>query len=291
MTNEQLVEEIKGNPADAQELTAQLYEQNRGLISVFLRPYIDAGLEEADAMQDAFFAVLDALQGYDPERGKFSTFLRYSVLKVVVGNFRNTGAVVRLPANKQELISKYCRIAQSFEAEHGRPAPDAFIRCRLHISQDQLNGLRQVMANGRARSLEEPLTENLSIADTVPDPVDRIQIICDQITEQQDARDLWAAVDALQEDQRETLKKRYQDGQTIRETAEQLNTTPGKVQRAENKGLQRLRHNRAIKQIAKDRGFFTRELYGGGLNSFQITGASVVERAVLRRLEENHQGD
>ena len=291
LTNEELVTAIKNNPADAQELAGQLYEQNKGLIRVYLQPFIDAGLEEADAMQDAFFAILDAVQRYNPERGKFATCLRYSILNIVVGNFKRSGDVLRLPAYKQTLISNYCRVSRTFEAEHGAPAPDVVIRRRLQISQDQLNELRQTMANTRPRSLEEPIADNLTIADAVADPTDRIQNICDQLAEEQDARQLWAAVETLQDEQKNVLKVRYRDGQTVRQTAEQLNTTPGKVTRAENNGLRRLKNNKAVRRMAADRGFYTRELFGSGLNSFRITGYSIVERAALRRLEGNHPGE
>lgn len=284
LTNEELVYEIKNHAENAQELTGQLYEQNKGLLRILVRPFINAGMEEADAMQDAYFAIMDAIDHYDPTRGSFNTCLRYSILNTVGKNH----STVNLPVNMRYLFNRYLKLVQTFETEHGTTPPDGYIRHNLGISQTKLDDLRKVIEESKIFSLSSliPGTEDLRVADTIADPTDIIMNTCDHIDDEKDARELWEAVGTLKDKQAEVIRIRYKSGRTIKETAKQLDTSIDKVRRAENYGLQRLRNKKSVQQIARDRGFFTKELYGGGLGYFRRTGTSVVERAMLRRIDE-----
>lgn len=288
MTNEQIIERIRTTGDETRELIAQLYTQNTGLILKTSAPYIDAGMEPDDAMQEGYIALVQAVNNYDPKAGAaFSTYLCYWIRATVARAFCNTGNVKRLPASVTRQIYQYKKICQECERETGRAPDDSYLRACMGVNPDQLEFLRQVIRESAVSSLSEkmPGAEDLTIADSVPDPADMIGDACDAIDDERAARELWATVDALQDNQPEILKLRYRECRSINATAEQLQTTPGKVKRAESYGLRRLRNSKKIKQIAGDCGYSTAALFGGSLARFKTTGSSIIEETVLKLWE------
>lgn len=87
MSNEALAALARDGNADA---LCQLYEQNRGLLAIMFRRLAvrwatrmqAQGVAWEDVEQCFFLAIADAVQIYDPSRGKFSSLLEYPVKKV-----------------------------------------------------------------------------------------------------------------------------------------------------------------------------------------------------------------
>ena len=83
MTNEEMALAIQQGD---KSLTAPLWEQLHGLVEMQVRQYfslkkrlcVAAGITEEDLMQTGFFAMLDAVRAYNPERGyKLTAFMHY----------------------------------------------------------------------------------------------------------------------------------------------------------------------------------------------------------------------
>lgn len=287
LTNEEIIKTIRTTGDENRELIARLYSQNTGLIRTTAAPYINAGMDEDDAMQEGFIALLQAVEHYNPEAGAFSTYFPYWIRATIARTFNDAAHIKRLPAWIQAQARQYKQFCADYEREYGCKPSDSFLRARLKLSQEKLDDLRRIMQEANALSLADPIpgAEDMTIADAVADPADMIEAAIEEADRAQAAREIWAAVDGLQNEQTDVLKLRYQESQTIRATAERLGMTPGKVEREEQKGLRRLRSNRAIKLIANDYGFTTCQLYGGSLTRFRNTGTSMIEDAVIRRLE------
>ena len=88
MTNEELAAQAKAGDKDA---LAQLWEQNRGLLSKLFRELANKagarmaamGITWEDVEQSFFLAVALAVRLYEPERGVlFASFLSYPVKRV-----------------------------------------------------------------------------------------------------------------------------------------------------------------------------------------------------------------
>lgn len=284
LSNEDIVLRIRNGERD---LIGELYERNRGLLRIYVKPYINAGMEEADAMQECFFAILDALERYDPTRGTFNSCLEFSVKNIVGRAFRASRYSKRIPDNLQITISKYNRLINDYIAENGSPPDDYYLCFFLGLSQTQLDDLRTVIKQSKEVSIYEqvPGTEDIIYQDAIQDPEDAIEAAEEQIDRERARRDLWATVGTLPASQAEIIKARYRDGKTVREITEETGATKGKIRNAESKGLYNLRRKINIKQIARRFDYGTRTLYGGGLNAFMHSHTSPVELAVLKHIE------
>ncbi len=77
MTNEELVTLAKSGDISAIE---NLYTQNRGLIYWHIRRFLEYGYDEEDIMQEAYFALIRAVNAYDENSGyKFAVYLSNAV--------------------------------------------------------------------------------------------------------------------------------------------------------------------------------------------------------------------
>ena len=284
MTNENIVQMIQAGQGDRKQLMQTLYDQNRGAIWQAVKVYQGRGQDTDDLMQNGYLALEEAVRRYDPAKGAaFTTYFTYW-LRSVVGR-----ADSDIPEYLRQQMIAYSQAVEEYRRQIGLDPSDAYIRLRLKISQGQLDQLRNIMHRRALFSLDAamPGTEDLTIADTVPDPTDQIESLCDQIDDERAARILWAAVDSLDDRQAAALRIRYQDNRTLQQTADQMQLTKDQTYRAISNGCRRLRNNKKVKQIGADRGYQykTQELYGGGLCQFLSEWESMVEKAALRHLE------
>ena len=284
VSNEELVLKIRNGE---KELISDLWEQNKGLLRILSKPYISAGLEEDDALQEGFFAILDAVERFEPGRGTFAAILRYSVQRIVGSAFRESLYEKRIPANMQALIFKYKKLMAEAEAETGSPPNDYYLRFYLGITQTQLDDLRRAIHQSSCLSISQALpgAEDMTLEDLIPEPSDDIEALIDDLDREQARRDLWRTVGTLPPEQAEILKERYINRKTLQEIAEQNGINRNKVERNENKALQRLSKKTVIKQIGERFGYGTRNLYGGSLQAFKHTFTSNVEAAAIKHLE------
>ena len=290
-TNETLIEQLRSGEGDEQQIMLQLFQQNRPLIYKVIEPYLQhqAALDEDDLMQEAFFGICEAAARFDPGRGvRFSTYMQHWVRASVSRPFHAANRADRVPEHMQQKLIAYNRMVAEYRQQIGADPPDYLIQIRLQLSQEQLEQLKQVNQRGRVVSLSDPVpgTDGVTIADMLPDSHDRITETCDELDAERDAAELWGQVDQLDHRQAQALRIRYQDNLTVREIAEQMQLTPGKVRDAIARGCQKLARKKTVRRIAKDRGFLpTHDLYGGGLQRYLHTGMSCIEASVIRRLD------
>lgn len=290
-TNEDLVDQLRRGQGDRQQIMLQLYEQNQGLIFQTIKPYLGHGKADTDdLMQTAFIGLCEAVQHYDPDsEALFATYLPYRIKSVVNRSYHDMSHAERVPVHMQQKMVAYNRIVAQYRMRTGAAPADHVLRSELKISQDQLERLRQAMIQDAAVSLSEPVpgAEDVTIADMIQDHTDMINDLCDMLDYETDAAALWAAVDSLNERQARAIRIKYQDNLTVREVAELMQLTPGKVNDAITKGCSKLRRKTRVKQIARDHGYLSSDLYSGGLQRYLHTGMSCVESAIIRRLDRD----
>lgn len=293
MSNEEMVEQIRSRSGDRQELLQALYDRNRGLIYRTVRPYISGGMEEQDAMQEAFLGLLEAVERFDPDRGSFISCLCLWVRAVVGKWYSDTGEQKRIPEHMRSRIRKYQAVMQEWMQETGQEPEDRILRSALRITQDQLQDLRRTIREMDPVSLSDPVggVEDLTIGDCLRDPLEDVeQEIIESVDAERDAVRIWEAVDSLPENRAEIIRMRYVEQRTMKATGEALGITGERVRQQESKALQSLRHNKQIKLIGQSRGYGS-VVYHGGLGRFRNTGSSIVEDVVLRWLRIQSGGD
>ena len=120
-----------------------------------------------------------------------------------------------------------------------------------------------------ADSLDRPIDETDSGSDTVgdfvPDPLDQYEEVEERLYRDWQWETISGVLDRLDSRQAETLRLRYWDGKTLRETGEQLGIGGDGARRIEAQALRRLRGFREIRQMRRYVESRT-DYYRGGFN-------------------------
>lgn len=243
---------------------AQLWEINRPVLRRMFwqwygrnRSIADAaGLTLEDFEQEGFFAVKQAAEYHDPEKGAFLTSLHYFVLRQIrEATYKGGGRYVI--------------------TEDGR---------KVRVSAEPLNG---------AQSLDEAVPWDddgeVTRADVTPDPA-AAQAFEDaeRASYIQELRAvLGKALALLPDRQREAITRRFYEGLTLRQTAELDGVTPERIRQLEALALRAMRQNQELRRFYGE-DLLARAYQGISFNSWKI-GGSVQERLVERQEERERR--
>lgn len=293
MTNEELVLLFQRKNGKDQDIMQQLYIRNKGLIAKTIRPYIGyVKCDEDDLMQIAFFGIIEAAKRYDPNKGTFASYFPHWIRASIFRSdeYMTGRSAARLPSYIRQQINQYHRIITEYQKQTGGDPPDSYIMFALKINQDQLDNLKQIIDTAPL-SLDAELSwcEGVTGADIIPDNNNQIESLLDEVSAETDAKVLWKEVDALKEQERTVIRDLYIEGYTPARIADRLGLTRNQVSSALDRGYRKLRHNWKIRRIAKDRGYFSHELYGGSLSRFLHSG-SLVETIAIRSIDGTSEG-
>ena len=289
MDNEQLVARIQGGDNEAENML-QLWKQNKGFIAIIARRY-SAGAEMEDLEQEGYIALCEAVQHYDPGRGK--SFIGYAAfwikrrMRICADNSRT----VRLSFNAGDEVRQYQKIMREYRQEYGCDPSDWELCGFLYVSREKLDQIRRAAQMGDIKSLDEPVQGvdgDISIGDTVPSGEDMEEDTIREIDKEWMSKELWLAVDQLPGDQPAVLRMVYRDGMTRIKAGEVLGYGNGKVGIEERRALNALRKPHRCKKF---RAYFEEYLSAApvhhvGVSRFQTTWTSEVEREALRWAEK-----
>lgn len=278
-----IITELRAGTDDERRraLLAELYDRNRATIRGACRPYVRAGYEIEDALQDAFIGLCKAVEHYDESAGLWAPYLGAWVRATVGRSFMNAGNLRRLPVYLQTRIRQLKQLENAAKIENRAPTDKELSRA-LGITPEQLDRTRRAMYESRPASLSQPIegADGLTLGDTIPDTADPIAATVEAISADQDAARIWASVDSLTPEQADTIRHRYKDGQTLKETAQAQGVSLGAVKSRERAALARLKHKPELRRIWRDYGGI---IYHGGLQMFKRCG-SVVELAAINHM-------
>ena len=242
----------------------QLWEINRPVIrTMFWRWYSrnqgvaeSAGVTLEDLDQESYFAVKEAAEYHNPEKGAFLTALQYFV------QHRIQKAI--LQGRGRYVVT-----------EDGR---------RVRVSAEPLD---------RAQSLDEPVpwddAGEVTRADVTPDPA-AAQAFEDaeQNSYRQELRAvLDKALSLLPDRQRDVIAWRFYEGLTLRQAAELDGVTQERIRQMEDKALRALRQNQELRRFYGE-DLLSRAYQGTGFGAWK-SGGSVQERLVERQEEKERR--
>lgn len=123
MSNEQLVLRIKAGENVADNML-QLWQQNKKFISSIAKKY--AAYEEIeDLIQQGYFGMSNAVNGYDPESGvSFLYYASFWIRQALHRYVEECGKVVRIPTHFRGKLTKYKRFTAAMYAEFNRKPTD-----------------------------------------------------------------------------------------------------------------------------------------------------------------------
>lgn len=288
MTNEELVEKIQ-NGIDVQENMGILYEQNKPIIFKIVKPYSKI-IDIEDLMQEAYFGLYNAALKFDiKSEYKFLTYARYSILGKVNRYCKNTGKMKRLPVNLLEQISKYYKFIKDYEENNNEKPSDDEIIQHLKISKKRLNELKKYIVEDNVNSLNDQIGEDYTLENVIADEHMIEQEICDKMMNQQLKNELWNEVDKLPIRTSQIIKSRYKENKSRIFLASKENISPSRIEQIEYQGLKELSENKKVRELAQNYYYDTSIAYKGSFKSFKESGCSIVERMVIKKVDNEQE--
>ena len=278
-----------GIPCDDELMV--LFDQNQRLISHMMKGYISE-LEDEDLRQEAFLAMLDALNKYDEEKG--ATFADYWCSWMRARFTRMRESWHDIPAYLMTGITKYKRLVSSYEAQTGNPPSDEDILKAFGGKVALVERIKASLELDGHTSLDKEVggddDEGFSLVDTIAS--DRnIEEECITAVFYEELQKVWDILgEILSPEDVRKFKLTYCDGLTFSEAAEAVGITPSKFHTDMARSMNRLRakKNRFLpywKQITDDVRF-DKGVKKCGVRAFRESKTSSTERAAFFGLEK-----
>jgi len=286
LTNEELVGLIQAG-IDVQENMGQLWEQNRNFIVKTALPF-SKSCELEDLIQEAYFGLEKAAQKFDSEMGfKFLTYADHWIRNAIQRYCQFNGNLKEVPISVIEQISKYQKFRSDYQAITGSEPVDEEYCIFLNIKPSKLKELRGYMTEAYTVSIDSPLpgAEDFTLGDTIPDD----SCLEDDAIQKQIKVDLWDAVENLQGNQAEVIKRYFQKDESYETIGIQLKISKERVRQLRNKGIKTLRTNRKVKEAAEIFGYGSYRAYHWGVGHFRNTGTSSTEFLALKHIQQQEK--
>lgn len=284
MTNEEIVAEIKAGRNEKENMTA-LWQQNTGFIKQKAHRYRFYA-EFDDLMQEAYIALHNAVQKFNPDAGvKFITFLSYC-LDTAMSRYISTQNVIRLPVVEDVRIRKYNKAVNEICVSTGREPEREEIKTALGIGDKELDKIERNVCISHIASLDKSQLddEECTLEELIPDDNDDLELVEESIYRKALKETIWKVVDTLPEEQGEVIRQRYEQGMSCKAIEAETGVDWGKVWRIENSALRALgsgRNGRTLRPFLYYDEVYAAALHGSGVERFNQTWTSSTERVAL----------
>lgn len=281
-SNEDLIKLIKSD-IDTKENYEKLYTQNRGFIFLIVRKRVHGIYEIDDLMQQAFLALVRAVEYYDDTKKEtnFLTLLKYCIWNEI------RDLTCDIPAHMQAKIIKYRMTYDKLYNDLGLKPKAYQVMLEMNISIKELELIRAAMRT--PLSLDEPLKDDSDTTrmDLYADSEAGEDTDFDSSLEKQDLkRIILEALNKLPVRSQEVISKRYFQSITLEQCGYEMNITRERVRQIESKAFRILRKDYGLKRKVVDYTSIS-EYKSVGVNSFNSNHTSSTELLVLRREQMN----
>src|SRR6478735_8998921 len=213
----------------------QLAEEMLPLARALAGRYSGRGEPLDDLVQVACIGIMKAIEGFDLDRDvRFSSYATPTVLGEIKRYFRDKTWAMRVPRGMQELQLEIARARDKLTNQLGRSPNVQELADAVEAPFEEVLQTIQSQDARRTRSLQEPVGEDMTLADAVGDrdpDLERaeIRVLLDD------------ALVALTDRDREVLRLRFADDLTQTEIAERIGVSQMQVSRLIRQSLARLR--------------------------------------------------
>ncbi len=288
MTNEELVKLIQQG-LDVQENMGKLYEQNKNFIYKIVKTY-SKSIEIEDLMQEAYFGLYEAVKRFDIESEyKFLSYASHWILSKVSNYCKNNGRIKRLSTHIIEQISKYYKFITEYEKINNEKPSDDETMKYLQVNKKQFTDLKRYIQEDNFKSLNMQIDEDFTLENTIADEHIIEEEICENMLHEQLKNELWCEVDKLPEQTSNVIKQRYKYNKQQKDIANNYNVSYQRISQIEYQGLKILSEKENLKQLAKEYYYDTSMAYRGNFKSFKENGESVVERLVIKKIDNEKE--
>ncbi len=221
----------------AQPLEEELVKRFMPLARSLAMRYRGGAERNEDLIQVASLALVKALRGYDPERGKrFPAYAAPTILGELRRHFRDHSWRLHMPRSLQERTLEVDRVATALGEDLGRAPTAREVAERSGLGEEDVLDVYQAREAQRSMSLDMPVHRDE--ADSVPmiETVGSMEAGFDAV-EAQMAIENGAKLDAREQ---EVLRLRFIQGLNQYEIGEALGVSQMQVSRVMRRGLAKL---------------------------------------------------
>ena len=211
--------------------TAQVLEENSGLIWAVVRRYYGKGAEPDDLYQLGCLGFLKAVRGFDPEYGtQFSTYAVPKIAGEIRRYLRDSGSVKVGRSLKEQGICIY-NARERLRSSLGREPVLSELSAETGLTPEEIAAAE--LACAPTDSLQQENADGLTLESTLASPVTEEQML-ERIA-------LRSAIDRLPDQEQKTILLRFYKGLTQQQCARILGVSQVQVSRLEKRAIEKLR--------------------------------------------------
>lgn len=155
---------------EKQKNRQKLIENNLNLVKYIANQYLGNGVSFEDLFQDGCVALIRAVDGYNPTKGKFSAYATRAIKNKLQDSIIESRKVVFAPNNHIKEVFKLKKVKQQLEKELGMPPSLEQLAAKLNLSSEKTFNLMHFSIDYTSVSLNAPIgVDDLTFMDVISD--------------------------------------------------------------------------------------------------------------------------
>ncbi len=266
LSNEQLAQSIQ-NGVNVQECQKKLYDKNRPFIQMLARRY-EKFLDIEDAMQTAFFGMVEAVRHFDESRGKFLTVLSFYVRRSIRDEIRNQRGIPQFSLERMNTLRK---TVEALQQELFREPTVAEIAERMQLPLSEVEFLQLLCVGDTSLDYVNDMEDNdgASLVDTLKADSDPETDAIEEYYTSDLKTVIWQYCKAvLSPREFEVVEEYYRQGKTLKEIAEKVGLTHQRIDEIKRRGITNLRNSPLKRRLKQRLEIVEAREYSTSYNSF-----------------------
>jgi RNA polymerase sigma-B factor len=229
------------------KIRTAIIERHDALVRSLAHKFARPGVPVEDLVQSAWIALIGALDRFDPtHETKFSTYAVHCMVGEIKRYFRDRTWSIKVPRYLQEIAANLHRMEDELYRKLQREPSVAEMAEAFKISEEDLVQAMEMYRAYQTQRLEERRemddgNDSLALGETVGGPDPDMEGVVEHAP-------LQLALSTLDERKQKILRRRFFEGYSQQEVADELGLSQMHISRLERSALQQLRNTMAAAQ-------------------------------------------